>query len=268
MRNLLLPICFLVFIEWGWAQENSEVLYANEHFNTLVLFPAPIKQAVTGSGDFLFSYSSEQPQSLGLLKAQPGPDSNLVVVTADGAIFSFVLKYKDSLPALHYFISPGDQLKQKPLSAEGHEKVGGKPTGSVKPNPARFTPFCKFYLSHTKGILKRQRKQGLVLKVREVIHREGEVYLIAEIENHSAIDLEIAGLDLFMLRGNSRKNTSFQKVLLKPAFQFHLPGKIRKGQESSFVLVYPKFTTSTHDKLRFELQEANGNRSLQCTFRY
>lgn len=271
MRTIIILFCFLTVIGSSYAQENQKVLYANEHNNTLLLFPAPIKQAVTGSENFLFSYSSEHPEIFGLLKARPGIASNLIVVTGDGAIYSFILQYKDSLPFQHYLISSKDQLKipGKAVMEKGNQDI--TPDLSQKDiisESNSFNSICKFYLQHTKGIVKSQRTQGLILKVLQVVHREGEVFVVTEIKNNSSIDLEIAGLDLFMLQGNRRKNSSFQKILLKPIFEYNKPETIRKGHKSCFVLVYPKFTTGSHDRLQMELQEAHGNRSVRCKFRY
>ena len=68
------------------AQEVLDTIFANEHQNVAVFFPAPIRQGVVGASNFVFTYNREQGQYFGLLQAKPGNESNLLTVTRDGSV--------------------------------------------------------------------------------------------------------------------------------------------------------------------------------------
>ena len=57
-----------------------------------------------------------------MLQAKPGTESNLLTVTSDGSVYSYILKYSEKLPELNYFINENEsigselpiKIKQKP----------------------------------------------------------------------------------------------------------------------------------------------------------
>src|SRR5690606_5862133 len=85
------------------AQKPLDTIYANDKKNVALFFPESIVQGITGASHFVFSYNREKEQYFGLLQAQPGEESNLLVVTDGGAVYSYILKYADTLPELNYF---------------------------------------------------------------------------------------------------------------------------------------------------------------------
>jgi len=80
-----------------------DTIYANEHKNVALFFPEPIRQGITGTENFVFTYNREKYQHLELLQATPGKESNLLVISTNGSIFSYILKYSERLDKLNYF---------------------------------------------------------------------------------------------------------------------------------------------------------------------
>ena len=218
MKTIFLHCCLWACCQLGFAQQIPTTLYASDHYNTLVVFPSAIKQAVAGSDDFLFSYNTDQPQKFGLLKGRPGKESNLIVITGEGTIYSFVLKYRDSLARFNYVVSADDQLKKpampKPAKMPGIEAS----KMNSKANQDHLKMLCSYYLNNMKGNLRTTRNHGLLLKVREVVHREGKVFVLVELRNHSKIDLDISTIDLFMLKGNRTKKCLLSENPFEPLF--------------------------------------------------
>src|SRR5699024_6936594 len=105
MKNYIITLVAILLTLPMDAQRPLETLYANNSKNVALFFPSPIRQAYTGSSNFVFTYNREKKQYFGLLQATPEKQSNLLVVTDDGAVYSFILEYSDSLPKLNYFIS-------------------------------------------------------------------------------------------------------------------------------------------------------------------
>src|SRR5690606_39814640 len=104
MKNHI--ILLMAIFMWGSlnAQKTLDTLYANEKKNVALFFPDPIRQGITGTTNFVFTYTREKAQYFGLLQAQPGEESNLLVVTDDGSVYSYILKYAKTLPKLNHFV--------------------------------------------------------------------------------------------------------------------------------------------------------------------
>ena len=106
-----------------------DTIYANDTKNVALFFPDPIKQGITGSVNFVFTYNREKEQHFGLLQASPGEESNLLIINRNGAVFSYIVRYKKQLSKLNYFI-PGTQSigNEKPVleNTEPKDSIGEK----------------------------------------------------------------------------------------------------------------------------------------------
>ena len=100
--TLLILICSISI----FAQKPLDTIYANDQKNVALFFPNPIRQGITGANHFVFTYNREKEQYFGLLQAKPGMESNLLTVTNDGKVYSYILKYKKELPKLNLPLTP------------------------------------------------------------------------------------------------------------------------------------------------------------------
>ena len=93
-----------------------DTIYANDTKNVALFFPEPIRQGITGSDNFVFTYNREKEQYFGLHQATPGKESNLLVVNRNGSIFSYIVRYKKQLSKLNYFIPLSNSIgNEKPI---------------------------------------------------------------------------------------------------------------------------------------------------------
>ena len=98
------------------ATNTLDTIYANDTKNVALFFPEPIRQGITGSDNFVFTYNREKEQYFGLLQAKPGKESNLLVVNRNGSIFSYIVRYKKQLSKLNYFIPLSSSIgNEKPI---------------------------------------------------------------------------------------------------------------------------------------------------------
>src|SRR5690606_23139039 len=106
LKGAITIISFISVLTFASAQNemNIDTIYANERKTVSLFFPDPIRQGITGSADFAFSYNRDREQYFGLLQATPGEESNLLVVTRNGTVYSFLLRYSQELEKLNYFI--------------------------------------------------------------------------------------------------------------------------------------------------------------------
>ena len=258
--KILLKLPIFLFSFQMWAQQTLDTIYANEHKNVALFFPKTIRQGIVGNDDFVFTYDREQQQYFGLLQARPGEESNLLAITNDGQVYSYILKYSKELPKLNYFVNNMESI--------GNERPMKKIMHAIKeppiPNREDFLKrACNHLLKSTGMPIAVKRKNGVRLKLEKMAYYNQETYLVMEISNRSDIDFEVKYLNIYKVNGNNRRRASYQKLALSPIYKYGMPNLIKKGQSQRFVYVLPKFVLGDGERLMFELKESNGNRKVQ-----
>lgn len=255
--------------------QNGKVLdtiYANEQMTVSLFFPHPIRQGITGSPNYAFSFNRERAQYFGLLQSTPGEDSNLLVVTENGSVYSFLLRYSQKLEKLNYFIDVSDRI--------GHERTGPSIVTQVKlsladsdtiPNSDKaldYPKLCAQLLRNPRPFDQIKYKDGVTISMTKSIYYLNEVYVVFKIENGSQIDFEINTLNLYKVNGNNKRKSSYQELPLPPIFQFQRPTVAPKGKQVQFVCVYPKFTLGARERLMVKLEELHGSRNIAVKLKY
>ncbi len=274
MKSTIIQIIFLiVLLILGFTAQAKPVkaldtIYANEFTNTALFFPEGIRQGIAGTDNFVFTYNREQSQTLGLLKALPGTNSNLLVITETGHVFSFVLSYRKELEVFHHFI---------PLAAKvGHESGKVAPpkvtiskiekdsliVPKTKPKENKLETACKKLLQLPERINKSKRSQGIRLSVKNQVHYNNKVFVQLELKNSSGIDFEPEAIKTAILSGSNKRKASYQELSLTPVFKYQFPKRIQHGSTARFALVFDKFTLAKGEKLRIDLKEKNGRRNI------
>ena len=265
MKNVyFVMLCLVSFT--GSAQA-PDTIFANENHNIALFFPEKIRQGIVGAQNYIFSYNEEHPQYFGLLKALPGPSSNLLVFTTDGAVYSFIVDHKKKLPQLTYFLgeeeSLGNEVRKKAVALEEPKAVDlkrKKEIDSIAGKERYLESLSSYYLNTSTGKLKKKNRKGISLQVNEIIHYRDEVFIVFELKNTSGISFEPEYLRVYVSKGNKRKNASYQKLLKEPVFRHRFPEIVGDQQRKRFVYVFPKFTIGEGERMEIELREKKGNR--------
>jgi len=243
------------------AQQPLDTIYANEQKNVALFFSNPIRQGITGADHFIFSYNMEKQQYFGLLQATPGTESNLLTITDDGQVYSYILKYAQKLNKLNYFISEKESIgNEKPK--EIIQKLVVKPTNEQENKITYFQRFSEYLMDSKTEHIATKRKRGIHLRLQKLAYNASEVYLVIEIENKSEIDFEIDYLNIYRTNGNKKRKASYQSLQQKPVNKYKMPNLIRIGQSQRMVYVFPKFVLGDHEKLQIQLQELKGSRKV------
>lgn len=267
----------IVLISQGvFAQGKIELdtIFANDFHNVSLFFPSPVRQGIVGASNFTFSFNEDSPQHFGLLKATSGNDSSLLVVTQDGQIYSYLLKYRADIPKLHHFIarteSIGNEVPRDSVTtfteskdALSKDEVPEETITKV----SYFNNLSAYYLHNATGSLKAKRKYKLKLTVKELAYYRNETYMIFELENKSGIDFELNYLNVYLTQGSRKRNASFQKILIDPLYKHEFPEVIKDQQRRKFVYVLPKFTLGDNERVEVEVREKKGNRNLKLGFK-
>lgn len=265
MKSFLPFYIFLAFT--GMITAQTDTIYCNEFQNVVILSPGPIVQAVTGSEHFVFNYDKTKPDSLGLLQGKPGHKSNLVVRTTDGAVYTYTLKYRDSLLDYTYRIHKADKTPVIEPVPSRIEPVSVAKERSQNRKKEYYRKLSAYFATKTDKRLAVIRKAGMRIEVLGLQHHREEVYVTYGIRNKSAITYEIGSLALYRIQGSKSRRSSFQKIPLEPLYKEEEPKIIQKGELRQFTVVYPKFSLGQHQKLRLELNEGRGSRFFELVIK-
>ncbi|WP_445737332.1 DUF4138 domain-containing protein [Mariniflexile sp.] len=172
------------------AQPKLDTIYANDQKKVALFFPDPIRQGITGASHFVFTYNRKKEQYFGLLQAKPETESNLLTVTNDGNVYSYILKYYEKLPELNYFINKNERIGSE-LPAKINDKPSVIPINEYVNRIKYFQKFSDYQLKSKFENIKTKRKKGIKLKLQKMTYDGSEVYLVIELKNKSGIDFEI-----------------------------------------------------------------------------
>ncbi|MDT7828377.1 DUF4138 domain-containing protein [Pricia sp. S334] len=261
----------------GIYAQSLKTIFTNERDAVALFFPGTISQALTGSENYTFSYNRDSPQHVGIVQGVRGKNSNLLVITETGDIYSYRLAYRKVLDTLSYFVKDVDRIGNefpprvharvdsvsKTVGSESYDSGGD----SLRYRMKYFENFSFFQLEQNNGSLKRKRKKGVVLRLRDLIYDRNEVYALIEIRNRSGVDFEVDYLKNFKVHGNKRRKSSYQKIPLNMLYTKNFPKMVKDRQNVSFVVVLPKFTLGDSEKLMLELKERNGGRNMRLFYR-
>ena len=260
--NLIIGMLVISTFVKAQTFHKLDTIYANDTKNVALFFPKPIRQGITGSENFVFTFNREKEQHLGLLQAKPGKNSNLLVISKNGAIFSYIVKYKEKLSKLNYFISESNSIGNENRVAEANPEVEVIPREPFSKRQY-YERFCQYLLNQTPNIpIKRNRNDGVVLRLENIVFDKEELYFVIEIKNNSSMDYDLNFLNLSVETRRKGKRKSLQRIYKEPLHKHRLPSKIKEGTTERLVYVLPKFSMSGERRVVLELNEKNGERDI------
>lgn len=265
MKKILMIICLLSFIPYTRAQHNLhlDTIYANDKKNVALFFPEPIRQGITGSENYIFTFNREKEQHLGLLQAKPGDESNLLVISNSGSIFSYIIKYSKQLTTLNHFITKANRIGTE-FSLSKSTTKGITKEEYYDGTLGYYEHFCFNLINRKQGIKKlKKQDHGVTLSIENIVFDNEELYFVIQIENNSSLDYDLNFLNLSVQTRKKRKKKSMQNLYKEPVFKYDIPLKIQKKQTKKLVYVLPKFSINNQRLVTLALNEKNGERDLE-----
>ncbi|GFD80172.1 conjugative transposon protein TraN [Tenacibaculum sp. Mcav3-52] len=240
-----------------------DTIYANDTKNVALFFPEPIRQGITGSDNFVFTYNREKEQYFGLLQAKPGKNSNLLVVSKNGSIFSYIVSYKKQLSKLNYFIPLSSSIgNEKPIIPDSIQVVSTEE--NIDNRTYYYQKFCSYLLNSNQRVGRiKKRTQGIVLTIENIVFDKEELYFVMRIENNSSMDYDLNFLNLSIETRQKGKRKSLQRLYQEPIYKHLLLSKIVEGKMVRLVYVMPKFSLSNERRVILELNEKGGERNIE-----
>lgn len=269
---------------WGQESLDENIIYANSTKNVTLIFSNPIKKGVSGSEHFKFGYNKLEPSRIGILKASFGEESNLLVLTENGDLYSFIIRYSKDLKVLNHFISVNMSVGNERGSVSKNQikknvivdkmEIDDAPVEEITVNNYDNVPlrdsiniYDKLCVNEVKKPVFFKRiytsKNDILLSFKNITYLNNEIYITLRIQNKSTLDYDIDYLNFYIASRNKNKNTTSQTIPYKPKYIYNFKPSIKNGEYLDVIYVYQKFTINENKILLVELTEQNGERNLQ-----
>ena len=266
MKNIIIIIVSVLCFSQAKSQElvhTLDTIYANENKNVALFFPNPIRQGITGSDNFVFTYNREKEQYFGLLQATPGIESNLLIINNNGSIYSYIVGYKKHLKQLNYFVPDSASIGNEAPTLTKQD-IPNDSLKTINQKSQYYERFCSYLIDRRQriGIFKK-RNQGIVLTLKNIVFDRDELYFVIEIENTSSLDYDLNFLDISIETRKRGKKKSLQRIKQTPNYTFKVPETIKEKETKLMVFVLPKFSISSERQVVLDLNELNGERNVK-----
>lgn len=237
MKHLMCLVCAVVMFVSTTAQTLPLQLATNK--TTSLIFPFPIRYVDRGTKDVIVQQVPAADNLL-LVKAaiEKFAETNLSVVTGDGAVYSFRLLYNAEPDSLVYHIA-----------VDKKESIA---TYCMNITDNRRT---------VAGIF--DRRFGMQATIDGIYIKDHVLYFQLAIQNEGAIDYDIDLLQFYIRDKKRNKRTAVQENEVTP---LHVAGnihKVKSYQRNVIVVALEKFTIPDGKYFAVQLLEKNGGRHLQ-----
>lgn len=236
MKQLFIFILLSCLVNSTPAQTTIDL--STDKTSSLVFY-SPIVHVDRGAKLILVQAVKDAPNVL-LLKAgaKNFTETNLSVVTSDGSVYSF---------AIRYAASPQDYIYKIPAQKQNLTKSYAD---HIIDNPKT-----------KKGIS--DRKWQMVFEVSGIYVHENVLYFQLQLTNNSPIDYETELLRFFICDRKKAKRTTVQEQELTPIHVSNDLRQVKAMSRSVVVVAVQKFTVPDAKQMLIQLMEKNGGRHLQ-----
>ena len=236
MRYTFFFLFYLLYLNGVSAQESNDsnaiILECTANKNTSLIFSNPIKNAIVGSDNFIFAFNKENYGKIGILKGTPGEESNLLVITENGNIFSFTVRYKKEVSKTNYFIDDtylignennkvvgktsknkdllvNDDSNAKEVTINDYQSDDNVAIDSIY----NYKESCIDEINKT-GFYKRiyGSKNKITIKLKNISYKNDELFFSIVLSNESTLDYDINYLNYYITSRNKKKTTTTQTI--------------------------------------------------------
>ncbi|WP_268225182.1 MULTISPECIES: conjugative transposon protein TraN [Flavobacteriaceae] len=257
-RILILSVLVLFIGKSGMAAD-LEMVRTIEAFpvsistnkTTNLIFPYAIRSVDRGSRDALVQKAKGVENILQVKAAtRDMVETNLTVITADGKLYSFLLRYDPDPTTLNY-------------------SFGNREVSEVAFSPGNINEsVLKKYSKVAAG--KKKKFQGVKEKKYDIklqltgLYVKGDImYYRLHIENGSNIRYNIDQLRFFIRDRNKTKRTTYQEEEITPLYTYKNTEVVEGQSEEDIVIALPKRIIPNQKHMVVQLMEDHGGRHVQ-----
>jgi hypothetical protein len=235
-------IFLLSCMAWaGSGVAQSPLVAISAEKTTSLVFASPVLHVDRGSREVLVEQVPAASSVLLVKAATPAfTATNLTVVTGDGSVYSFALRYRDAPDSmvLHIASQKGGSLQED--------------TRSLLDNPPLFQG-------------PRAQAGDVEVRLCGIYAKDRTLFFQVSLQNHSSLDYPIDGVHFWVRGHQGRKRTASQETERKPLAAVGNRTEVRAGSENILVFALPAFTLLHGQRLTLEVMEQAGGRQLSLT---
>jgi conjugative transposon TraN protein len=171
--------------------------------------------------------------------------TNLSVITADGKLYSFIVRYTSDPPLLNLSFA---------TDSTAHFNDGLLNVAWLEDEAALILKQKHFLHRSSSSELMRLSLNGIYIE-------KGLLWFKMGLSNHSLIDYHADYIKFFIQDKHKAKRTAEQRTELEPVYQVGMP-VIGGNSKKNFVFAFDQFTLPKGKRLDCQVSEQNGGRLL------
>ncbi|MCM1302211.1 MAG: conjugative transposon protein TraN [Bacteroides cellulosilyticus] len=237
------------------------------HKTTHIIFPAAIRYVDLGSSNLIAAKADGTENVLRVKAALRdfSRESNLSVITEDGAYYTFNVKYADEPVKLSVemtdFLHDGEAVNRPNNALE----VYLRELGSESPLLVRLI---------MKSIHKQDRREvkhigskrfGIQYLLKGIYTHNGLLYFHMQLNNSSNVPFDVDYLTFKIVDKKVAKRTAIQEQVIFPLRAYNYATRVAGKRDERTVFTFDKFTIPDDKCLVVELNEKNGGRHQSFT---
>jgi conjugative transposon TraN protein len=236
------------------SRQSSSILDISFQKTASIVFPASIKSVDRGSKDILVQ-KAKGVENVLLVKAgrEMFQETNITVITGDGFLHSFMVKYSPDPGSVVYNIQEG--LPVIFNEANFNEAAVALAAQNISEKPKAIKNL-------------KEKKNKIALAVEGIYTSDDILYFQVQLKNSSPINYDLNFLRFHIRDKQKLKRTASQEIEMVPVLVLgDLKQAITKHEDLLLVFAIPKFTIPDAKVLKISLQEKNGGRHLNLTLK-
>ncbi len=260
--SFLFPaILFMAFTAFGQtsfvnATEELQPVTVTYNKTTSIIFPASITSVDRGSKDVLMQKAKGVLNVLQIKAAHRSMhETNLTVITADGKLNHFFLRYEDNPTCLTWKVSDaGSENKLSVmLQQPNHQQEITQKAEAIQK-------------SKNPRLMHSTKKNKMKLRLNDIFINDEVLFLKLTITNQSNINYTLDLIRFYTEDKKQVKRTAAQQLDRKPIYVQGDATQINGNTAATFVYAFEKFTIPDAKQGVIELFEQQGGRHLRLTF--
>ena len=215
---------------------------------TNIIYPFTIKSVDRGSRDVLVQ-KAKGLENILLVKAgkECFEDTNLTVVTTDGKLYSYSVRYDEATSQLNLDYTKGNALNT-----------------AVTFNAAQAKALSKAVALSERNIYGiKDKSDGVKLLVEGLFVRENIFFFRVQIENKTNINYDINQLRFFIKDQKKSRRTASQENEIKQLYVHNPVSAVRGNGKEVIIITVPKFTIPDKKEMIVQVMEKDGGRHLE-----
>jgi len=235
-----------VFAQVKTSYVHAKQIEVTSNKTTNLIFPFSITHVDRGSQDILAQRIDNAANVLEIKAAVDSfAETNLSVITADGSLYSFDIRYA-AMPKLLNIVLQ----KEKPVAA-------------VANNEKSFLNAAAFISKITRSFHGVAEKHDAVRAVLYGLFIQNDMlYFDIKLSNYSNVSYGISALRCTIKDKQKSKRTATQELPLQPVFATGLQQSIRAETAQHIIFALPKLTLPDNKYLLLQITEQNGGRDI------